>query len=139
MIQQQTVSIISHEKLSEGCFVIGLRSPEMAHHSQPGQFVMLRLPGAMLLWGRAYSIFDVDRDNVFLLYKVFGRGTHLLCQKKTGDQVDVIGPLGTSFTPPKEDDFSLLVGGGGWASSFIFLCQDESQVGTQDAGVDWGS
>ena len=112
MIQQQTVSIVSHEKLSEGCFVIGLHSPEMAHNSRPGQFVMLRLPGAMLLWGRAYSIFDVDRDNVFLLYKVFGRGTHLLCQKNTGDQVELIGPLGTHFAPPNEDDFSLLVGGG---------------------------
>lgn len=110
--QQQTVPITSHTKIGDGYYVVGVKAPWLAKESQPGQFVMCRIPNTNLLWGRAFSIYDVREDEVLLLYKIFGRGTRLLAEKKAGENLEVIGPLGNPFTPPKSDQFLLLVGGG---------------------------
>lgn len=113
MIRQETVRITSREELAPGYYVVGLDSPHLARESRPGQFVMLRIPGGNLLWGRAYSIFHTDgKKSAFVLFKVIGRGTKLLAEKKAGDRVEVVGPLGNQFTPPEKEELTFLVGGG---------------------------
>ncbi len=129
--QQQTVSIASHTKIGEGYYVIGLKAPWLAKKSQPGQFVMCRIPNADLLWGRAFSIYDVRGDEVLLLYKVMGKGTRILVEKKAGEKVEVIGPLGNQFSPPKPDQFVLLVGGGVGLPPLYFYAKTYSQFASQ--------
>lgn len=111
MIRQLTVPITSVEKIPPDYFVVGLKALHVARETRPGQFVMLRIPAGNLLWGRAYSIYDTDADTIFIFFKVVGRGTKLLSQENIGDTVEVIGPLGNSFTPPAADEISVLAGG----------------------------
>jgi len=111
-VRQEQGLIHSLEEIAPQYWIVGVKSVYLATHSQPGQFVMLRIPATNLLWGRAYSVYDTDRENVYFLFKTIGRGTKLLAEKKVGDKVEVIGPLGQGFTAPKKEEISLLVGGG---------------------------
>ncbi len=56
----------------------------------------------------------VRSGEMTIIYRAEGRGTTLLSQKRTGDEVDVLGPLGNGFpveeTAPGET--AILVGGG---------------------------
>lgn len=83
--------------------------------AKPGQFVMIR--GA---WGRdpllprAFSLMSVAgaAGTADVLAKTVGRGTALLERTLPGAEVDVLGPLGTSFPAPDAECVDLLVAGG---------------------------
>ena len=83
--------------------------------AKPGQFVMIR--GA---WGRdpllprAFSLLSVApaAGTADVLAKTVGRGTALLERSLPGAEVDVLGPLGTSFPTPDPECVDLLVAGG---------------------------
>src|SRR6516225_4430973 len=81
-----------------------LHCPELARAIRPGQFLMLRLPGhSDPLLGRPFALYDTvlnDRGEhiaVDVVYLVVGKLTGLLAQLRTGDNVEVWGPLGNGF------------------------------------------
>ncbi len=80
--------------------------------AKPGQFYMLRpLPGSLEpLLGRPISVFDCEGCESSFLYRVVGKGTELLSQRRASDSVDAVGPLGNGF--PLEDRDLTVVGGG---------------------------
>lgn len=89
----------------------------------PGQFVHV-LVGSTNdpLLRRPLSIHDVDSGRIVLLYEVRGRGTALLAEKREGESVDLIGPLGNGFTlPTSADQPVLIIGGGIGAAPLKFL------------------
>ena len=49
-----------------------------------------------------------------MIYRAEGKGTTLLSKKKTGDKLDILGPLGHGFpvNEAKQGETALLVGGG---------------------------
>ena len=53
----------------------------------------------------------IDGD-LQLLYKTAGKGTNILSEKKPGDTLDVIGPLGNGFPIDKKAGNVILVAGG---------------------------
>jgi dihydroorotate dehydrogenase electron transfer subunit len=85
----------------------------------PGQFVMVR-PSFSVdpLLPRAFSIYRItppaDRTGptVEILYKVLGKGTQCLSRMEDGQEVEILGPLGNSFTLQDGVDTAVLVAGG---------------------------
>jgi dihydroorotate dehydrogenase electron transfer subunit len=70
-------------------------------------------------WGRdpllprAFSLMSVGPGGgAEILAKTVGRGTALLERALPGAEIDVLGPLGTSFPEPRGDTVDLLVAGG---------------------------
>lgn len=63
---------------------------------------------------RAFSLMSVSpaAGTADILAKTVGRGTALLERSLPGAEVDVLGPLGTSFPAPDADCVDLLVAGG---------------------------
>jgi dihydroorotate dehydrogenase electron transfer subunit len=63
---------------------------------------------------RAFSIYDYDEAAgvVDVLYKVIGRGSQLLSKLKSGEALDVLGPLGNGFDLPADLERLVLVAGG---------------------------
>lgn len=61
---------------------------------------------------RPFSIHRMTGQHIQFLYRVTGRGTSLLCGRKKGDVLDVLGPLGNSFPNPLTHDRPVLVAGG---------------------------
>ena len=93
-----------------------------------GQFAML---AAAERWGagederpylpRALSFAGwADGEASFLLEDV-GPGTKRLCELRAGEELWMLGPLGTCFTPPEHGRRPLLVGGGIGIAPLIFL------------------
>ena len=106
--------ISENRALGSGYFVLQLGGCESLAGAQAGQFVMIR--GA---WGRdpllprAFSLMSVGPGGrAEILAKTVGRGTALLERALPGAEVDVLGPLGTSFPEPRLDTIDLLVAGG---------------------------
>ena len=122
--------IIYNKRLQAGYYRMALRwdTPLI----RPGQFVMLRATGSLdPLLRRPLGIYNVlgsdgkdgFRGNaVELLYRVVGRGTALLSEKKPGDRVDVLGPLGNGFPAPKGGgaDVIMVAGGMGIVPLYLF-------------------
>ena len=85
------------------------RLPEM----MPGQFVQILAEGSpTTLLRRPISIHFVDRNanELWLLVAVVGNGTKAMAEKRVGDKMNVLAPLGNGFTVSQGT--TLLVGGG---------------------------
>ncbi len=82
----------------------------LARESQAGQFLQVACGDDTFL-RRPISIHNVDGSRVSMIFEVKGRGTRYLSQLKTGDCIDVLGPLGNGFDTDIEGDV-LLIGGG---------------------------
>jgi dihydroorotate dehydrogenase electron transfer subunit len=61
-----------------------------------------------------------------LLYNIVGSGTQLLAARKPGEELSLLGPIGTRFQLHKERPRPLLIGGGVGMPPMIFLAQELS-------------
>ena len=85
--------------------------------SLPGQFVnILCQKDDSVMLRRPFCIHNVQAQYTSILYKVVGKGTKLLSNRKPGEYLDIIGPLGNGWILEDKDiqDYSchILVGGG---------------------------
>ena len=74
------------------------KSPDIARQAAPGQFLMVKVAtGTHPLLRRPFSIHSRDDASISLFFKVAGEGTALLAEKKPGETLDILGPLGRGF------------------------------------------
>jgi len=124
---QSNVRILQHEQIGSAYFKMGLAFPEVARTARPGQFVMIRVPDRNIpLLRRPFSVHNLlveERDvlGFEILYKVVGQGTRGLSEKKAGDVVDVLGPLGNGFSYPEGLRNAFLVAGGVGVATLHYL------------------
>ena len=101
--------LLSKTEISKDTFDFTVKFPEIA---QPGQFVHI-LCGDRVFLRRPISICDDGDGYMRFIFYVKGEGTRLLAEKKVGDVIDILGPLGNGFNTNKCDDkTAILVGGG---------------------------
>lgn len=116
--------ILQHEAHAGEQYTLRINAPEIAAHAEPGSFVHLQVdPNRPLR--RPISIMRTDPHSgtVDFLYKVFGEGTRLLSQRKVGEKLDILGPIGSPFVPHMERTRPLLIGGGVGIPPMIFLAE----------------
>ena len=101
-------------------FIMRIRSPKCAATAQPGSFVHLTCDDSLPM-RRPLSIMRVENDCIDILYKIVGDGLRLLSQKRPGDSVSVLGPIGQPFRPSAERPTPLLIGGGVGIPPMIFI------------------
>jgi dihydroorotate dehydrogenase electron transfer subunit len=106
--------ISENRVLGGGYFVLRLSGCGSLAAANPGQFVMIRGDwGRDPLLPRAFSLLAVGPGGTAdILAKTVGRGTALLERSLPGAEIDVLGPLGSSFPEPQGDTTDLLVAGG---------------------------
>lgn len=83
---------------------------------EPGQFVQIAVPAAPHTFlRRPISINGVDSDanTLSLLIRRAGEGTARLCDLRPGDSLNILLPLGRSFTIPDTPRRRLILAGGG--------------------------
>lgn len=117
MIKQEICIVASQEEIADSIYELTLKGELVHQMKEPGQFVHIKVTDGMdPLLRRPISIARIDQKSseFTMIYRKEGRGTTLLAEKKSGDRVDVLGPLGHGFpieeTSPGET--ALLVGGG---------------------------
>jgi dihydroorotate dehydrogenase electron transfer subunit len=123
-VEQATIE--RKKELGNSYFAFEIGPLSKAKSIKPGQFVHIRIPQTEIYFRRAFSVYDVHPKSrsVEIIFKVFGRGTTLLSKLHPGDMLDVLGPLGKSFTPPSKKETSLLVAGGIGMPPIYFLAKE---------------
>lgn len=85
----------------------------------PGQFFMLRAWRDEPLLSRPVSVYNVENNIVSFLYQVVGLGTEILSKLKSGEKIDVLGPLGNGFPVDEiHGNIAIITGGIGIAPMF---------------------
>lgn len=91
----------------------------------------LMQPTAMLR--RPFSLAErTDGDDVtflHIIHRVVGPGTSWLASRNVGDPLDLIGPLGNSFTLDADTTLALLVGGGVGLPPMFYLARYLHEAG----------
>ena len=115
--------VLAHYQFEADQYIITLESKEIADSTRPGQFVHLSVSG-MLAMRRPISVMSVDTDNgtFDLLYKIVGEGTKQLADRRIGDVLSVIGPIGNGFELT-DRKIPLLIGGGVGMPPMIAIAQ----------------
>jgi dihydroorotate dehydrogenase electron transfer subunit len=119
--------------------------PGVAKLAKPGQFVQVKVNnGDQPLLRRPLGIHRVmrpaslkrqaDCEQIEILYEVLGQGTEILAQRKVGEYLDIIGPLGNGFDLQTLDQGlrPILVAGGMGIAPIVFLA--ETIINKQVAG-----
>jgi dihydroorotate dehydrogenase electron transfer subunit len=115
---RRATEVVGHRR--HGAYqVISCADPD-GPRPQAGQFYML---SATERWGggederpflpRAFSVLRAHADQTMdFLLEVVGPGTERLAELRPGDGLDLVGPLGAGFRPPRHGRRPILVGGG---------------------------
>lgn len=107
--------------------LLWLKAPAIASEAKPGQFVMIKVNSLPYpLMRRPFSINSVSGSKISIFFFVSGKGTSILGEKKVGEKLEVIGPLGKGFNIEINPPGSLLylIGGGRGIAPMYFLAQE---------------
>jgi dihydroorotate dehydrogenase electron transfer subunit len=116
--------IKENRSLNKDVFVLELTANNYLPELKPGQFVQAKVEGSPETFlRRPFSVHDVDyeKNTIKLLIQVAGKGTETLSKLKTGEVLNLIYPLGNSFTLPGENERILLAGGGCGVAPLLYL------------------
>ncbi len=129
----EEAEVLSQSCHPDGQFVLRARAPRCARAARPGSFAHITCDPAIPM-RRPLSIMRADAaaGTVEFLYKIVGHGLARLATRKPGDNVSILGPIGTPFGPDPARPRALLVGGGVGIPPMIFLA--ESMAATPGAG-----
>lgn len=138
---QQDCKIVETAKLNEFAYSFVLEAGRMGGLLQCGQFVhikcgenrLLRRPISVCSWQE-----DEPEDLLRIVFEVRGEGTAWLAQRKAGETLNVLGPLGRGFWNVAGETL-LLVGGGIGAPPLLACAQHAAPrsvavLGFRDAG-----
>ena len=126
--------LVDSREILPGQWLQSFHAPELATGSRAGQFVHVRtgdLSGLVLR--RPFSINTADPVSgvITIHFRTVGRGTEWLTQLRTGDTLDMLGPLGRPFEVDSRSRHLLLVAGGLGMAGVRMLADEAVREGRQ--------
>ena len=105
-------------------YIMRLVSPKCAAHARPGSFAHVGCAPSLPM-RRPLSLMRADPGSgvIEFLFKIVGEGLQLLSQRRPGDKVSVMGPIGRPFAPSPAHPRPLLIGGGVGIPPMVFLAE----------------
>lgn len=130
-MEQTQCAVASNTEVMPGVHLMWLEAPNIARSALPGQFITLRCGDLPLRRPLSIHQCRLDQDSgkseIALLFRIAGRGTLWLSQRRPGEITDIIGPLGRGFTIPgmssTRSRHLLLLAGGMGIAPLVFLIQ----------------
>ena len=128
-IALERAEVLDQQHLPGAQHILRIRAPRIAQDAAPGMFAHIRCHSALPM-RRPLSILRTSPEHgwVEFLYKSIGTGTHHLARQRTGEELSVLGPIGTPFSPQNERSRPLLLGGGVGIPPMVFLAQRLAQA-----------
>jgi dihydroorotate dehydrogenase electron transfer subunit len=134
MVFQIKAKLVYNKRIKDAYFHCALYAHRIAKEASPGQFVNIKLTDTCEpLLRRPFSIHRVTGEGIEILYELVGPGTEILSKKKSGEYLDIIGPLGNGFNyrlPPvcrqagiTDYRLPILIAGGMGVAPLIFLAE----------------
>lgn len=120
----QDLVVNENIKIGENFLLLNLKMTTPYPEILPGQFVEIRVDNSPSTYlRRPISVHDVDYKNgiLSLLIQKVGDGTNKLGELKTDDIVNLVYPLGKTFSIDSSNKKVLLVGGGVGVAPLYYL------------------
>ena len=95
----QNFKLLKNQEIAEGIFDWTVENRELSSIAKCGQFAHVKVPGKMLR--RPISICDATENTLRLVFQVKGEGTEIMSKIKTGEEVEILAPLGNGFKVEK--------------------------------------
>ena len=109
------VKLVKKEELMQDLFKFSVESSEITQNAKPGQFLEIRVSDNIdPFLRRPISIYNIDKENniIEFVFQIRGKGTKILSEKKEGDFIDVLGPLGNGTFEVEDQENVMIIGGG---------------------------
>ena len=121
--------LVDSEELDAVTHVHTYEAGPIASDAVPGQFLHIRVSDMSApLLRRPISILWSDSSRlVQVLFKIVRIGTAILAEKRVGEHVDLVGPLGTPYPYDPARDAVLVAGGYGLAPMYFFAAYHPAQ------------
>lgn len=133
-IYQEKAKIAYNLCINKNYFKIVLESKNISLKSRAGQFLEVKISdGYEPLLRRPFSIHYTKNKKIVILYEVLGKGTQILSQKKPGEYLDILGPLGNGFDYERRttsDERRILIAGGMGVAPLVFLAEKLAKLKT---------
>jgi len=135
---QLKAKLIFNKRIKDKYWHCAFLAPLIAKNGLPGQFVDIRVNDATEpLLRRPFSIHRVSGSGIGILYEVVGPGTEILSERKSGEYLDVIGPLGNGFDLNGQratgNGQTVLIAGGVGVAPLIFVAEKLSKLQTPNS------
>lgn len=124
--------LLINKRINQDHFILELESPDALPEIFPGQFAEVRVDRCKETFlRRPFSFHDVDyaQNTVKFLIQTVGNGTRALSEMLRGEKLNIIYPLGNSFTLPVRGEKVLLTGGGCGTAPLLFLARHINREG----------
>ncbi|OJX83796.1 MAG: dihydroorotate dehydrogenase electron transfer subunit [Paludibacter sp. 47-17] len=108
--------VTENTPLNDQYFLLKLKAENELPVIMPGQFAEVKVedsPSTFLRRPISINYVDRNRNEIWLLIQIVGPGTLQLSKLRPGKLLNLIYPLGNSFTYPVRKDANLLLVGGG--------------------------
>jgi dihydroorotate dehydrogenase electron transfer subunit len=129
----QDFSVIDTLWLNSSSYILILKSETSIEKIDPGNFAEIKIPDAAdIFLRRPISVYDVDHEKkeISFYIKAIGKGTSKLGSLLPGSKVNIVYPLGNSYTPVKNKN-ALIVGGGSGIAPFKLLGEQLRGLGSK--------
>ena len=107
--------ILKTEKIIDGIYHFTVKAPEIANTAKAGQFLEIQVSntGEVFL-RRPISIYNINKEDgeVEFIFQVKGKGTQILSNRKVGDTLNILGPLGNGAFSVNKYKKVAIIGGG---------------------------
>ena len=121
----QDVLVLSNNRIADNTFLIETELPDPNTLLKPGQFFNIQVTSnSFPLLRRPFSISDVSSSSLFFMYKQIGEGTKIMSEKRKGETLNLLGPLGNNFVLDEKCDHAIFIGGGIGIAPFPFLIKE---------------
>ena len=114
--------ILANVRLKKNIFLLQVSVGIPDYDFIPGQFFNIKVSdGNYPFLRRPFSICDYTNGILTFMIDVNGEGTHLLSLKKSGEELDLLGPLGNGFEIEGNYEDAIFIGGGIGVAPFPYL------------------
>lgn len=135
---QSKAKIISNKHIKDKYFVCVVKAAEIAKTASPGQFIEVKVDSSFdPLLRRPLGVHGVYGENIEIMYEAIGPATKILSQRKNGEYLDIIGPLGNGFDYEPQvasRKSQVLIAGGMGVAPLFFLAGRLTDKITRDSG-----
>ena len=113
MKHKEIAKVISQESIATGVYSMWIQTKDIAAEAVAGQFISVYCKDGAKLLPRPISICEVNKEEgtLRIVYRVVGGGTTEMSGYVSGDDIDILGPLGNGFMQ-REGKKAILIGGG---------------------------
>lgn len=131
---KEICTVREHIAYGGALFGLVLEAEQISAMAQPGQFVHIACGDANLL-RRPISICDAENGLLKIVFAVKGDGTKWLSERRAGDELDVLGPIGHGFDLSRAGERPVLIGGGIGVPPMLMTMKQARANGAQPSAI----